>query len=86
MGSVSTKQRGVYGAVFHKNGRMKQPWKGPKQVLLLPLSVCYGLYYTLNTGIPRKLAGKTFLKSAEPDDPFDYYGHGLTAINVGRIS
>ena len=86
MGSVNSKKRGLKGAIFHKDGRMKHVLKGPKQVLLLPLSVWYGLYYTLNTGIPRKLAGKTFLKDNEPDDPFDYYGHGLTAINVGSIS
>jgi len=86
MGSINSKKRGVEGALFHKDGRMKNPFKGPKQVLLIPLSVCYGLCYTLNTGIPRKLAGKTFLQDNEPEDPFDYYGHGLTATTVGKIS
>jgi hypothetical protein len=86
MGSVHTKQRGVQGVLFHKDGKMKHPWKGPKQALLLPLSVCYGFYYTLNTGIPRKLAGKPFLQSAEPEDPFDYAGHGLTAANGWTIT
>jgi len=86
MNSVKKNQRGVQGVLFHKDGRMKQPWKGPKQTLLFPLSVCYGFYYTLNTGIPRKLAGKPFLQSSEPDDPFDYAGHGMTAATGFTIT
>ena len=71
--------RGIQGVLFYKNGAPKSPFKGPKQLCMLPLSIVYCVYYTLYTGLPRKLAGKPFLQSSEPDDPFDYDGHGLTA-------
>jgi hypothetical protein len=83
---VQSKRRGVKGVLFRRDGTMKPLWKGPKQAALLPFAAVYGLFYTMATGIPRKLAGKTFLKSAEPaDDPNDYEGHGMSAISVGGI-
>ena len=56
-----------------------------KQVALLPFTLLYGLYYTVNTGIPRKLAGKTFLRTKDPDYEVDYYGHGITDTTIGPI-
>ena len=82
---VQSKRRGVKGVLFRRDGTMKPPWKGPKQLALLPFAAVYGLFYTVGTGIPRKLAGKTFLESAEPPDPNDYEGHGMSSISVGGI-
>jgi hypothetical protein len=69
--------RGIKGVLFHSNGKMKSPVKGIKQIALLPFAIVYGIGYTLCTGIPRKLVGKTFLESAEPPQQIDYYGYGM---------
>ena len=41
-----------------------------------PFVILYGVYYTIVDGIPRKMCGLTFFKSADPRPPDSAYMHG----------
>jgi hypothetical protein len=44
--------------------------------LATPCIIVYGVYYTIVDGIPRKMSGLTFFKSADPRPPDSAYMHG----------
>jgi hypothetical protein len=41
-----------------------------------PVMIVYGVYYTIVDGIPRKMCGQTFFRSADPRLPDSAYMHG----------
>jgi len=41
-----------------------------------PFMILYGVYYTIVDGIPRKMCGLTFFRSADPRLPDSAYMHG----------
>jgi hypothetical protein len=44
--------------------------------VVVPFAILYGVYYTLADGIPRKMCGQTFFRSADPRLPDSAYMHG----------
>jgi hypothetical protein len=41
----------------------------------VPIMIVYGVYYTLVDGIPQKMSGQTFFRSADPRLPDSEYMH-----------
>lgn len=48
----------------------------PLFAVAAPFVILYGVYYTIVDGIPRKMSGMTFFKSADPRLPDSAYMHG----------